>query len=72
MTAVDIAETEYSEIETLKSWFPDKQSSYNWGGPGLRYPFSHESFLEDIHWEKMPNKAVSSPSAEVCFADSCR
>jgi len=50
---MNIVETEYYEIEILKSWFPDKESSYYWCGPGLRFPFSHESFLEDIHWEKM-------------------
>ena len=51
---MDIARSKYSEVETLKSWFPDKESSYFWCGPGLRFPFTHESFLEDIHWERMP------------------
>ncbi len=55
---MDIAKTKFSEIEILKSWFPDKNSSYFWCGPGLRFPFSHESFLEDIHWEKMPSYSL--------------
>ncbi len=42
-----------AHLDTLKTWFPDRQSAYNWGGPGLRYPFSEASFLEDIHWESM-------------------
>ena len=50
---MDIFETVYYEIEILKSWFPDKESSHYWCGPALRFPFSHESFIEDIHWEKM-------------------
>jgi len=51
---MDILRTKLAEIETLKSWFPDKESSYFWCGPGLRFPFTHETFLEDIHWERMP------------------
>jgi len=58
-------ETESSEIEILKSWFPDKESSYFWCGPGLRFPFSHESFLEDIHWEKMPTYSLRNKEGEL-------
>lgn len=50
---MDIEKTTDSEIETLKTWFPDKESSYFWGGPGLNFPFTHDSFLEDIQWGKM-------------------
>jgi ribosomal protein S18 acetylase RimI-like enzyme len=62
---MDIAETKYTEIETLKSWFPDKESSYFWGGPGLRFPFSHISFLEDILWEKMPSYSMHDEAGEL-------
>ena len=55
---MNIEITKYSDIETLKIWFPDKESSYFWCGPGLRFPFTHESFLEDIHWEKMPTYSL--------------
>lgn len=63
-TLMDIIETEYSEIETLKSWVSDKKSSYYWCGPGLRFPFSHESFLEDIHWGKMPSYSLRSEEGQ--------
>lgn len=55
---MDIEKTRYAEIETLKKWFPDKESSYFWCGPGLRFPFTHDSFLEDIHWQKMPTYSL--------------
>ena len=55
---MNIEFTKYSDLEILKSWFPDKESSYFWCGPGLRFPFTHESFLEDIHWEKMPTYSL--------------
>jgi ribosomal protein S18 acetylase RimI-like enzyme len=47
-----------AHLDTLKAWFPDRQSAYNWGGPGLRYPFSDETFLEDIHWDDMPSYSM--------------
>lgn len=60
-----ILKTEYSEIETLKSWFPDKESSYYWCGPGLQFPFSHESFLEAIHWKKMPTYSLRNDEGQL-------
>ena len=55
---MEIVKTRYFEIEILKKWFPDKESSYFWCGPGLRFPFTHDSFLEDIYWEKMPTYSL--------------
>ncbi len=55
---MDIAKTSNADIAILMSWFPDQVTSYFWGGPGLRYPFTHESFLEDLHWEKMPSYSL--------------
>ena len=55
---MNITVTKYTDLEVLENWFPDKQSSYFWCGPGLRNPFTHESFLEDIHWQKMPTYSL--------------
>lgn len=60
-----IAKSHYSELETLKSWFPDKKSSYQWSGPGLRYPFTSKTFLEDIYWEKIPSYSLLSQKSEL-------
>ncbi len=35
------------------SWFSDKVSVEIWGGPPFRFPFTRESFLEDVRWNKM-------------------
>jgi ribosomal protein S18 acetylase RimI-like enzyme len=61
---MDIIETEYSEIEILKSWFPDKEAGYNWCGPGFRFPFSHESFLQDIRWKKIPTYSLHNDEGQ--------
>ncbi len=55
---MQIKQTSTADIEILKSWFPDAATSYFWGGPGLRYPFSDQSFREDIHWGKMPSYSL--------------
>jgi len=41
-------------IDALMSWFPDRDSVVTWGGPSFRYPFSRNSFLEDVYWDRMP------------------
>lgn len=53
-----IATTSAADIEILKSWFHDPAAGYLWGGPGLHYPITDESFLEDIHWGKMPSYSL--------------
>ncbi len=55
---MQIAPTHSDHIDSLKSWFPDQESCYLWGGPGLRFPYSHESFLEDMHWQNMPSYSL--------------
>lgn len=49
-----LARSETDHLETLKTWFPDKESARIWGGPDIRYPFTRATFLEDIRWQKMP------------------
>lgn len=59
---MDIATTTAADIAILKSWFPDQASSYFWCGPGLRFPYTDDSFLEDIHWQKMPSYSLVDDS----------
>jgi ribosomal protein S18 acetylase RimI-like enzyme len=44
-----------THIPELMNWFPDQRACAQWGGPDLRFPFTEKSFLQDIHWEKMPS-----------------
>ncbi len=61
---MEILKTKYSEIDILKKWFNDKESCYFWCGPGLRFPYTHDSFLEDIRWEKMPSYSLHDDSGQ--------
>ena len=45
-------------VDSLKNWFMDDMAAASWGGPAMRFPFTSESFLEDIHWGKMPAWSV--------------
>jgi ribosomal protein S18 acetylase RimI-like enzyme len=47
-------------IREIMSWFPDQQTCAQWGGPAMRFPFTEERFLEDIHWGKMPSYSAVS------------
>ena len=61
----EIASTQLVHLHTLKSWFPDQKTAYDWCGPGLRYPFTHETFMEDIHWEGMPAYSLLNENKEL-------
>jgi ribosomal protein S18 acetylase RimI-like enzyme len=58
---MEIVESQLTHMETLMSWFPDQKSGYLWCGPGLRYPFTRDSFLEDARWGAMPAYSLIDP-----------
>ena len=64
-TSVNIIPAEFGHLKALKTWFPDKTAAYDWCGPGMRYPFTHETFLEDIHWERMPAYSLINKNKEL-------
>ncbi len=42
-----------ADVDTLMQWFPTHEDIDIWGGPSFRYPFTRESFFEDINWGRM-------------------
>jgi len=48
-----LQEATATHIETLMQWFAQKDDVVIWGGPRFRYPFTRESFFEDVCWRKM-------------------
>ena len=42
-----------ADIESLMQWFPEQDDVLVWGGPAFRYPFTRDTFFEDIRWDKM-------------------
>jgi ribosomal protein S18 acetylase RimI-like enzyme len=45
-------------LTELMSWFPDRKTCLNWGGPNFRFPFTAASFTEDIHWDTLPSYSL--------------
>ncbi|MFT5221148.1 MAG: ribosomal protein S18 acetylase RimI-like enzyme [Planctomycetota bacterium] len=59
---MNIVAPQQLHLETLMSWFPDHNSGFLWCGPGFRFPFTRESFLQDMHWGQMPAYALLDES----------
>ena len=48
-------DADFGEIMT---WFPDGPSVDIWSGPGFRYPFTGESFFEDLRIDTVDSYAL--------------
>ena len=49
-------------IDELMTWFTRAEDVNTWGGPSFRYPFSRNSFIEDIHWGRMASFSLHRPA----------
>lgn len=54
-----------SNIAELMTWFADQTAVRSWGGPAFRYPFTKQSFVEDIRWQQMPTFAMVDARGEM-------
>lgn len=54
-----------AEIDEVMGWFPDAHSVDIWGGPGFRFPFTRDSFLEDCKLEIMSSYCLRTPGGEI-------
>ena len=50
------------DIDQLMGWFADEAAINLWGGPGFRFPFTRESFHEDVLWTKMASYCLRDPA----------
>jgi len=50
-----------ADIDELMGWFPNAHSVDIWGGPRIRYPFTHESFRDDCGLEAMSSFCLRNP-----------
>lgn len=58
-------------IDQLMSWFSDKRSVSNWGGPEFRFPFTCRSFQEDVRWGKMATFCLRNPVGDFAAFGQC-
>lgn len=53
------------DVDRLMAWLPDADSIDLWGGPGFRFPYTRDSFEEDMHWGKMASFSLRHPSGNL-------
>ena len=53
-----------SDIDEIMAWFPDAASVDIWSGPDFRFPFSAETFREDLRLDQMASWALRAPGGE--------
>lgn len=52
-----------SDIAGLMHWFPDKASTQAWGGPNFRFPFTRETFREDMRFGRLATYSLRGESS---------
>ncbi|MBB3139413.1 GNAT family N-acetyltransferase [Halomonas organivorans] len=56
---------EASRLNTLQGWFPDAASCRRWGGPAFRYPFTAQSFREDLGFDELASFGLLGEGGEL-------
>lgn len=51
-----------ADIDELMNWFPDQPAVSIWGGPKFRYPYTRETFHEDVLRKKMASYSLRDPA----------
>ncbi len=54
-----------ADISHLMSWFPTARSVGIWGGPNFRYPFTAETFFEDVRWQQIDSYRLVDPAGDM-------
>jgi len=54
-----------ADLDIVMTWFPDKASVVDWGGPGFRYPFTGASFREDCRIGRMASYVLVDPAGNL-------
>lgn len=54
-----------AHIQVLEGWFQDPESCTAWGGPEFRFPFTPETFREDLRLTVLPSHALVSAAGDL-------
>lgn len=60
-----IEEARIEDARQVMTWFPDKESVMLWGSPYTRAPLREDTFLEDIHWQRIESRAGRGDQGEL-------
>lgn len=57
--------TDRSDIDVVMRWFPTQDDVTIWGGPSFRYPFTRDTFFEDILWGRIASFCLWDPGGDL-------
>lgn len=52
-------------ITALMTWFPSEQALSLWSGPGFRYPFTEQTFKDDLKLSTLPSFVLLNDNDEL-------
>lgn len=53
------------QLKELTTWFGDEAKLAEWSGPGFRYPFTFETFKQDLKLDELKSFALVSETQEL-------
>ena len=59
-----LREATRADFDELITWFPTQEDVLIWGGPTFRYPFTRETFFEDLCLDRMVSLSLYSPGGD--------
>lgn len=59
-----LARATNSDYDEVMTWFPDAEAVDRWSGPNFRFPFSRESFREDLRVGEMESFILRNARGE--------
>lgn len=54
-----------ADVHELMTWFADAASCELWAGPGFRYPFTAETFFEDLRMSSLSSYVMTDDHGDV-------
>ena len=60
-----------AHLQVLMSWFTTREQTLAWGGPDFRYPFTLESFLQDVKANQLRSLCVVDQSVNLLAFGQC-
>lgn len=61
----DLRPLEVRQLTTLRGWFPDAASCRRWGGPAFRFPFTAQSFRDDLGVDELASFGLLDAAGEL-------
>ena len=61
---VRLAPLTEQHVQEMATWFSNERELTEWAGPGFRYPFDLQTFIEDLKLEKLSSFVLLSDDDE--------